>query len=150
MTTTTDSTVQIALSLDAAHRAHFLALASAGRASLAYARRLVHIRTADHADYVRALPCGDQDAEFDRTESLRTAADFAWSLAESLRASIVATQPKAYHFGWGCAVLGTAKSARFAVEAVQNRRDTNALPALVQLLQIVEENLDAACADYEL
>jgi hypothetical protein len=105
--------VPLTLSPEAAYRVHFLALASAGRASLAYASRLLAIAHPAYAERVAALPCGDQDAESDRTESIRTDAAFAWELADSVRAGILAAYP--------CANMGGGYGQRLCEAADQCR-----------------------------
>jgi hypothetical protein len=80
--------VPLTLSPEAAHRVHFLALESAGRASLTYASHLLAARTAAYRDRVAALPCGEQDAEADRTEWKRADAVTAWEIANAIGQSI--------------------------------------------------------------
>lgn len=80
--------VPLTLAPEAAHRVHFLALESAGRASLNYARRLLAVRHPDYLDRVAALPCGHQDAQCDITESICADAVTAWEIANAIGQSI--------------------------------------------------------------
>jgi hypothetical protein len=112
--------VPLTLAPEAAYRVHFLALASAGRASLAYASRLLAIAHPAYAERVAALPCGAQDGEADRTESLRASAEFAWKLARMVGESIRATYPAAIDGEWGKSLLDTAYQCRELVTLVES------------------------------
>jgi hypothetical protein len=110
---TTFPPVPLTLTPEAAHRVHELALASAGRASLAYAARLVWTRDPEYRSRIDRMPCGDQDAESDRTEWIRIDAAFAWELADSVRAGILAAYP--------CANMGGVYGQRIREAADQCR-----------------------------
>jgi hypothetical protein len=112
--------VPLTLAPEAAYRVHFLALASAGRASLAYASRLLAIAHPAYAERVAALPCGAQDGEADRTESLRASAEFAWELARTVGESIRATYPAAIDGEWGKSLRDAADQCRELVTLVES------------------------------
>jgi len=143
--------VPLTLTPEAAYRVHFLALASAGRASLAYASRLLAIAHPAYAERVAALPCGAQDGEADRTESLRASAEFAWELARTVGESIRATYPAAIDGEWGKSLRDAASDARFAAEYMgQHSHAPEALTALRLYLDATRGNLEAACSMYRL
>jgi hypothetical protein len=141
--------VPLTLTPEAAYRVHFLALASAGRASLAYASRLLAIAHPAYADRVAALPCGAQDGEADRTESLRASAEFAWELARTVGDRIRDTYPTAGDDGWGKSLRDAASDAQCAAEYMgQHSLAPIELTALRNYLDATRERLDSACAMY--
>ena len=145
--TVTHQPVALTLAPEGAYRVHFLALASAGRASLAYARRLVRVSTPAYVERVQSLPCGAQDGESDRTESLRSQAEFAWGLAETIGAAITATYPAAGDDGWGSSLRGAAQVARALVGFLEARDDV-AADEMYRHIESISEQLDIACATY--
>jgi hypothetical protein len=144
--TVTHQPVALTLAPEGAYRVHFLALASAGRASIAYARRLVRVSTPAYAERVRLMACGAQDGESDRTESLRSQAEFAWGLAETIGAAITATYPAA-DGGWGSSLRGAAQVARALVGFIEARDDV-AADEMYRHIESISEQLDIACATY--
>jgi hypothetical protein len=149
---TTYPPVPLTLAPEAAYRVHFLALASAGRASLAYAYRLLAIAHPAYADRVAAMPCGAQDGEADRTESLRASAEFAWELARTVGESIRATYPAAIDGEWGKSLRDAASDAASAAELLEQpgSPSPHELRTLRDYLETVRERLDSACAMYHL
>ncbi len=149
--TVTHQPVALTLAPEGAYRVQFLAIASAGRASIAYARRLVRVSTPAYAERVRSLPCGAQDGESDRTESLRSQFEFAWGLAETIGTAITATYP-AGDGGWGSSLLDAAKVARHFVHFLElaERKGGSITPPdeWSRYLDALSEHLDAACATY--
>ena len=144
--TVTHQPVALTLAPEGAYRVHFLALASAGRASIAYARRLVRVSTPAYAERVRLMACGAQDGEADRTESLRSQAEFAWGLAETIGTAITATYP-AGDGGWGSSLRDAAQCARSLVEFLEARDDVEA-DAMYRYIDSISQQLDIACATY--
>lgn len=148
---TTFPPVPLTLAPEAAYRVHFLALASAGRASLAYASRLLAIAHPAYAERVAAMPCGAQDGEADRTESLRASAEFAWELARTVGDGIRATYPAAFDGEWGKSLRDAASDAQCAAKYIgQHSPAPEALAALRLYLDATRANLKAACAMYHL
>jgi hypothetical protein len=138
--------VPLTLAPEAAHRVHFLAIASAGRASLAYASRLLAIAHPAYADRVAAMPCGAQDGEADRTESLRASAEFAWELARTIGESIRATYPAAIDGEWGKSLRDAASDAASAAELLEQpgSPSPHELRPLRNYLDATRDNLEAA------
>jgi hypothetical protein len=144
--------VPLTLAPEAAYRVHFLALASAGRASLAYAYRLLAIAHPAYADRVAAMPCGAQDGEADRTESLRASAEFAWELARTVGDGIRATYPAAQDGEWGNSLRDAASlCCALAICADTVREGQDALAAILRdHAAQCRADLEAACAMYHL
>ncbi len=144
--------VPLTLAPEAAYRVHFLALASAGRASLAYASRLLAIAHPAYADRVAAMPCGAQDGEADRTESLRASAEFAWELARTVGDGIRATYPAAIDGEWGNSLRDAASDAASAADLLEQpgSPSPHELRPLRDYLDATRERLDSACAMYHL
>lgn len=149
--TVTHQPVALTLAPEGAYRVQFLALASAGRASIAYARRLLRVSTPAYAERVRSLPCGAQDGEADRTESLRSQAEFAWGLVEVIGTAITATYP-AGDGGWGSSLRDVAKCARQFVHFIETAEAKGGLITprdhLHRYLDALSERFDAECATY--
>lgn len=144
--TVTHQPVALTLAPESAYRVQFLALASAGRASIAYARRLVRVSTPAYAERVQALPCGAQDGESDRTESLRSKSEFAWGLVETIGTAITSTYP-AGDGGWGSSLREAAEDARLLIGCLEVR-DRIEADAMYRYIDSIAERLDAACATY--
>jgi hypothetical protein len=144
--------VPLTLAPEAAYRVHFLALASAGRASLAYASRLLAIAHPAYAERVAALPCGAQDGEADRTESLRASAEFAWELARTVGESIRATYPTAGDDGWGKSVRHASDNCRDLASLAESvsAKQGALLAALRTASDTFRADLEAACEMYHL
>ncbi len=137
--------VPLTLAPEAAYRVHFLALASAGRASLAYASRLLATAHPAYADRVAAMPCGAQDGEADRTESLRASAESAWELARTVGESIRATYPAAIDGEWGKSLRDAASAAESAAELMEQHSPApEELTPLRNYLDATRDNLEAA------
>lgn len=149
MDTTTRPTVALTLAPESAYRVHFLALASAARASIAYSRRLVKISTPAYAEHVQSLPCGAQDGEGDRTEALRNSAEFSWQLADAVGASIAAAYPSAGSDGWGSSLRDVTQEARSFAGFLYSRNAIDAA-AMYRYSDSLTERLDAACSTYQI
>ncbi len=142
--------VPLTLAPEAAYRVHFLALASAGRASLAYASRLLAIAHPAYAERVAALPCGAQDGEADRTESLRASAEFAWELARTVGERIRDTYPTAGDDGWGKSVRRASDNCRDLASLAESvsAKQGALLAALRTASDTFRADLEAACEMY--
>jgi hypothetical protein len=131
--------VPLSLSPDAAHRVHFLALESAGRASLAYARRLLTIRHLDYLDRLRQMDCGRQDAQCDITESICADAVTAWEIANVIGQSI----HEVYTDTWNVErMLCAAEQCRDLCDLIQLSDDETLYGAYSRAISECEDKLD--------
>ena len=136
---TTFPPVPLTLAPEAAHRVHFLALESAGRASLNYARRLLAVRHPDYLDRMNRMDCGRQDAQCDITESICADAVTAWEVANAIGQSI----REVYTDTWNVErMLCAAEQCRDLCDLIQLNYSAESHGAYSRAISECADNLD--------
>lgn len=137
--------VTLTLAPDFAYRVYHLALASAARASLTNARRSITVRSADYCARVDRMACGAQDAESDRTESIRESERYTWELVDSTHAAIEAAYPRAFTGDWGKSLRDAADNARLLSELATTTPHGDAADALyADAISRIRDELESA------
>jgi len=90
MDTTTRPTITLTLDTHIVQNLRLRWLATSARRALAYARATLVRRSDEYHAEMRGLPCGEQDAEWERYEELRRSHEDAIALIATLTAAIEA------------------------------------------------------------
>jgi hypothetical protein len=88
MTVTTTPTITLTLDAHIVQNLRLRWMATSARRALAYARATLVRRSDGYREEIRCLPCGEQDAEWERYEELRRSHEDALTTIATLTAAI--------------------------------------------------------------